>query len=100
MKSSISLGLAVLVLASSGCSFAFGRDRSPITLPTPTMERRSSGTGNRDAADAFGPKKVYGKQDPSVLIARDGTTCSVSKHKYDSTRIGASVWCAWVNPNN
>jgi hypothetical protein len=44
----------------------------------------------------YGLEPVHGQEDPATLIARDGTTCTVDKTKYDSTRIGKSVWCTWI----
>lgn len=32
------------------------------------------------------------------LIARDGTTCVVSKKKFHSTQVGMNVWCTWTDP--
>ena len=57
----------------------------------------SPATGrNARSIEGYGLKPVYGKEDPATLIARDGTTCTVDKEKYESTQIGKSVWCTWI----
>jgi len=38
-----------------------------------------------------------GKEKPTRLVARDGTRCIVSQKKFDSTVLGASVWCIWMD---
>ena len=57
---------------------------------------RSNGAPSR-GTQGFGPKSVEGKQPPTRLIARDGTTCVVSEKKYAAAALGTSVWCTWVD---
>jgi hypothetical protein len=44
---------------------------------------------------AISQKVVSGKEEPTTLIARDGSTCSVSAERFRETAIGEKVWCAW-----
>lgn len=90
------IGLVALV-ATQGCSFKFGRGAQPNLLPE--MGLKSGQSTNRDgvSGQGYGLKQVKGKQEPTSLIARDGTTCTASKSKFDSTIIGRSVWCNWID---
>ncbi len=40
-------------------------------------------------------KKVVDKRDPDILVAFDGSVCSVSKDKYEKTSSGDVVFCVW-----
>ena len=74
------------------------RGGMPEVLPKPGLSEGSSSTNqNARATEAYGLKPVNGKEEPATLIARDGTTCMVSKDKFDSTKIGTSVWCTWID---
>ena len=86
--------LLVLVLGSQGCYLDFKRGSKP-QLVAGQYARRSDG----DRRPGFGPKLVEGKQPPTRLVARDGTSCVVSKKKYDSTVLGQSIWCSWIDTN-
>jgi hypothetical protein len=44
---------------------------------------------------ALSQKVVSGKEEPTTLIALDGSTCSVSAQRFRETAIGEKVWCAW-----
>lgn len=82
------------VLIAHGCMWRRGRGVSPELLPpdkTTSPSRSLNG-----AREGFGLKEVVGKQEPARFIARDGTTCLVSRDKYDSTALGAAVWCNWT----
>ena len=81
-----------------GCIVKVGWGGKPDVLPEMPMSDRSSSTDQTALAiEAFGLKPVNGKEEPRTLIARDGTTCTVSKDKYESTQIGTTVWCTWVD---
>jgi len=90
------LALAALVV-SQGCILNAMRG----TTPQPGSQRgygRDGAAGNeRSLVDGLGSKPVTGKEAPTRLIARDGSRCDVSKKKYDSTIVGTTVWCVWVN---
>jgi len=61
----------------------------PDVLPTMPMSDRSSSTDqNARAIEVVGLKLVNGKEEPRTLIARDGTTCTVSNERYGSSQIG------------
>ena len=88
--------LAALLLCIQACNVKWlhgGKE----PLPKPGDSRGSPSTGrNARSTEGYGLKPVHGKEDPATLIARDGTTCTVDKKKYDSTKIGKSVWCTWI----
>jgi hypothetical protein len=95
MNASILRAAAVVVLVvTPGCVYKFRRGGPPDVLP----ERgNTNGATSAGQTDGFGLKSVYAKQPPFRLIARDGTSCTVSEKKFESTRLGASVWCTWAN---
>ena len=86
----------VLVLASAqGCMYVpASKGGRGIELATDRSRTRNA---NSDRGGGFGPKVVEGKREPTRLIARDGTSCVVSKKKFDSTILGAPVWCTWFD---
>jgi hypothetical protein len=84
-----------VVAITQGCLFKVGRGQ-PEMLPK--VGTHLGGSHNADRlAEGTGIKVVDGKQEPNSLVARDGTMCAVSKEKFESTAIGASVWCTWVD---
>ena len=86
------IGVALLVLAQ-GCTLAVGRgSRVPFS-----RDRMRSSAAPERGKQGFGPKAVEGTEPPNRLVARDGTSCAVSEKKYQSTALGASVWCTWVD---
>ena len=44
-------------------------------------------------------KRVLTKQEPSTLLAQDGTICRVSADRFKSTQIGRDTACDW-QPGN
>ena len=44
-------------------------------------------------------KRVLTKQEPSTLLAQDGTICRVSPDRFKSTEIGRDTACDW-QPGN
>lgn len=56
--------------------------------------RRLPQTGGAARA-AISQKVVSGKDEPTTLIAHDGSTCTVTAQKFRETAIGEKVWCAW-----
>lgn len=80
-----------------GCNLLVLRGRTPDVLPKTPDSRSASTDQNSGAIEAYGLKPVNGKEEPSTLIARDGTSCTVSKDKYDSAKIGRAVWCTWID---
>ena len=61
----------------------------------PDRGRTHHAGGKANLLSGVGPKIVEGKQRPSRLIARDGTSCLASPKKFRETEIGESVWCSW-----
>ena len=51
------------------------------------------------AGDAAGipleTRVVASKMEPNILVARDGETCTVSKGRWEKTKPGDHVLCAW-----
>lgn len=43
----------------------------------------------------FAGKTVADKQRPNRLVATDGSTCVVSKERFDKVEVGRKVLCAW-----
>ena len=96
MKASVLPAFALVAFAvTQGCNLKLGRGSPPQMLPKAGLNGGKPSETKGASADGYGVKRVYGKQEPANLIARDGTNCGVSKKKYDSTRIGTSVWCIW-----
>jgi hypothetical protein len=90
--------VAFLVVATTqGCVWRRGEGISPDLLPAKDKSTSTPSRSRTGATEGFGRKNVVGKQEPLRLVARDGTTCIVSKKKYDSTILGRSVWCTWVD---
>ena len=44
-------------------------------------------------------KRVLTKQEPSTLIAQDGTICRVSSDRFKDTQVGRDTSCDW-QPGN
>jgi len=86
--------LVAVILCTQSCYLDFKRGGKPEPLPGNYATR-----SNRDSRPGFGPKLVEGKQPPTRLLARDGTSCVVSQKKYDSTVLGQSIWCSWIDTN-
>jgi hypothetical protein len=94
-STSLVIWVALLVLVQ-GCILAVDRGGRPPELG---RQRVRSNSVARRATRGYGPKAVQDKQPPARLLARDGTSCVVSEQKYESTALGASVWCIWVDTN-
>lgn len=95
IRPAVVLGTA-LALASSAC-FGFGHatpHRPPPASQTPERRRFDSAVGEKPALEH---KPVSGKTEPNLLIAKDGTVCTVSRDKFQKTIIGNSIWCLWMN---
>jgi hypothetical protein len=52
-------------------------------------------SGNAPRPPAPGRKEVVDKRDLAILIARDGTSCTVSQQVFENTRVGDRVTCFW-----
>jgi hypothetical protein len=75
------------VLAVSGCSLPPLLPRSPTDPP--------AGSGSRAQRPAPARKEVVEKRDMSLLVARDGSSCTVPDHVFRSTEIGDRIACLW-----
>lgn len=75
------LSAAIVVLLLAGC------------LPFHLLRR----DGPRDPE--VDQKVVAMKEDPTSLIASDGSRCLVGEKKFAGTDIGDWVWCMWSEKN-
>ncbi len=90
---------AALILGQVAC----------ISIPIPGGTREEPGYAggrrptSRSADPSGGPalasKPVIGKEPPHKLLARDGTSCVVSRDKFERVSIGAPVLCVWDASN-
>ena len=62
--------------------------------PTP-----HGGRVDQPAYIGWATKRVLTKQEPSTLLAQDGTICRVSADRFKSTEIGRDTSCDW-QPGN
>jgi hypothetical protein len=51
--------------------------------------------GTRQPQRGFMPKRVMGKQEPNILLASDGTSCTVTAERYRDVQLGKYELCAW-----
>lgn len=86
--------LLTALFGTQACNFRW-LGKGETLLPTADQGSPASGRSAR-SIEGYGLKSVHGKEDPGTLIARDGTTCTVGKEKYESAQIGKSVWCTWI----
>ena len=99
MKPSIlRVTILVAIVGTQGC-VRLTRNSPPDLLPRMPLTSEPPTDDNRPLPEGYARKLVHGKENPTLLIARDGTSCTVSKKKFDSTRIGAPVWCSWIDRN-
>ena len=96
MKRSILCVAALAGLLAIPACVRIGRGSPPNLVPKTGLNRGAVSDENRPLVDGLGLKPVHGKEEPATLLARDGTSCTVSKKKFDSTRLGTSAWCAWT----
>lgn len=91
------LAVATVAIAHTAClSIPLRRGASPDSDKATRRTIRSAGTPAADTP-ALGSKRVYGKQPPNRLLAHDGTSCIVSREKFENTAIGTSIWCVWTD---
>ena len=79
----------IALVAAQGCFIDFTRGKPELVAGNP----RPAGSASSEPrfSQGYGPKPVEGKQPPTRLVARDGTSCVVSEQKYASTLIGTSM---------
>ena len=98
MTTSIVRAVALVALVvGQACFIPAGRGgrTGPVPDGRPGVAQPSS--GERRLGEGYGPKAVRGKEPPTRLLARDGTSCVVSERKFESTTLGTSVWCTWLD---
>jgi len=77
----------LLAVAVSGC-LRVGQMKPPMDMEPPIDMARATGE--------WGVKLVDAKYEPSTLIARDGTRCTVTPDRFRAARVGDGVACYWV----
>lgn len=62
-----------------------------------TRDETSPGTPKGGSMPDRGimPKRVTYKQEPNILHAKDGTSCTVTPDRYRKVKIGKYEVCAW-----
>lgn len=91
------IATASLLLGQSAC-MVLGSRKSKL----PELGDHLRARGHVDKGligPALGPKPVRGKEPPTRLLARDGSSCIVSRQKFEQTTIGTSIWCVWTDTN-
>ena len=88
--------LLAALLGTQACNVKWLRGGTSLLTGTGVNEGSPATGRNARSTEGYGLKPVHGKEDPATLIARDGTSCTVGKKKYDSTKIGKSAWCTWI----
>lgn len=93
---------AVILLAASGCVQPLVPGMGRVFPPNDVLPKRTgSSIGRPDSTSAsrpgFSRKLVSGKESPSILVARDGSRCTVSEKRFTETSEGEQMWCAWTN---
>jgi hypothetical protein len=68
---------------------------SPGARVSPT----TGGVRVDQARIGWGTKRVLTKQEPSTLIAQDGTICRVTPDRFKDTQVGRDTSCDW-QPGN
>ena len=91
------LACALGAFAAAGCVRA-----GPAAPGIGQVPTQSGAGGQRASPDGGGRpsvtrKRVSEKREISTLVADDATICIVSEQRYRETRVGDSVWCAWVS---
>jgi hypothetical protein len=96
------IGAAALVFAVAGCFTRSGGSetmRPGVAVLPPERDVGTTKTGgvprNTTADMPVFRKRVEAKEDPSILIARDKTRCSVNEERYRKIKVGDNVMCAW-----
>jgi hypothetical protein len=98
MTASAVRAIGLVALLTTQACVIYKRDGARPDVMAPTkVQSIAATTSGRETRSGFGPKSVQGKTPPTRLIARDGTSCTVSEEKYDATALGNSVWCAWFD---
>jgi hypothetical protein len=91
--------LLVALLAQAACILVPMGKRAPTRPEERDPRSPTTLADGRGDQPGFGLKPVVGKQPPSVLLARDGTQCTVSEEKFERVILGTSVWCVWTKAN-
>ncbi|HZO19980.1 MAG TPA: hypothetical protein VFB46_13400 [Gemmatimonadaceae bacterium] len=85
-------GFVLALIALSAC----GLSRN---VPRPNDGPAGVGAAS-DPLEEEGPtlKLVAGKRSPNILVAKDRTTCRVSRERYMEVEVGTEQYCDWSRP--
>jgi hypothetical protein len=103
MRTRTGIVIGTLLLATlGGCVRPLVPGSGRVFPPNDVLPPHPGSTvGRPDSASSirsgFSRKLVSGKQSPSLLIARDGSRCTVSEKRFADTKEGEQVWCAWTD---
>lgn len=92
-------GLAMVLAATlllSGCIWTgWPLKQKPLQPPSgrPDPQRATAVAGP-------GWKVVSGKREPNILIARDGTECTVQQQAWEDAAVGEKTFCFWRIPGD
>ena len=88
--------VAFLCLAAVACVIPGGIQQGSLEPASARGDGDIPGTGGGRARELpVASKPVSGKEAPATLFAVDGTRCTVTKKKFEETREGDRVLCAW-----
>ena len=94
-----SLLALVLLLSLTGCGsvpIEIAGDALPHMGPRPLYRPETRPT-TVFPAEGWGWKTVVRKRAPSLLIATDGTVCTATESKFETTAVKERVWCSWAS---
>ena len=87
--------LVASLACSSGLSYPPGGSSVPNRtrggVPTNVPGQRATASSEPNASR----KRVYGKEEPSTLIATDRSRCMVPSERFKEARIGDNEICDW-----
>ena len=100
MSTLISRMFCLSLLVGQGACIAVA---VPRINPSPDPAPGGKGRGVRQGltivdSPAVGSKAVVGKQPPNLLIAQDGSQCTVPQEKYAQVALGRPMVCIWGDP--
>jgi hypothetical protein len=91
------LGCALGAFAAAGCVRAGPAAPGIGQVPTESGAGGQRVSPDGGARPSVTRKRVSAKREISTLVADDATICIVGEQRYRETRVGDSVWCAWVS---
>ena len=93
--SAFALASLVAPLAAAGCIRPIVPGVPGLGMDTLSIRRPPRDHGRRGDVLQVSEKVVAGREAPTTLLAEDGSRCTVTKRRFDDTREGDRVTCAW-----